>query len=93
MTDRPPRQSESGLLGRILYATALPWSGDFVFIVVALAIPLWFAGNLFAKDGDVGRHIRVGSDILQGGSLFFLDRYSFYLHLCDRPLIDSRGLE
>ena len=53
-------------------APSLP---DVVFVAVAATTALKLRGLLFWGDSDLGRHLRVGSDVLSGG-LFFQDRYS-----------------
>ncbi len=63
--------------GRVAAGLFLPSTVDLVFLTLAFAVPLGFTSRLFASDGDVGRHIRVGSDILASHTLFFRDQYSF----------------
>jgi hypothetical protein len=53
-----------GSISRAVHALLLPTTVDLVFLALAFSVPLAFTGRLFAADGDVGRHIRVGSDIL-----------------------------
>lgn len=49
---------------------------DIVFILMLAALPLARGWQAINTDGDLGRHLRVGSDILRHG-LFFTDRYSW----------------
>ncbi len=54
----------------------LPHPADILFILFLAALPLARGWQAINTDGDVGRHLRVGSDILAEG-LFFTDRYSW----------------
>ncbi len=52
-----------------------PSIGDLVFIAIAATCALLLGGLLFRGDGDLGRHLRVGTEILRHG-FFFQDRFS-----------------
>ncbi len=54
----------------------LPAPSDILFILFLAALPLARGWQAINTDGDLGRHLRVGSDILAEG-LFFTDRYSW----------------
>ncbi len=54
----------------------LPAPADILFILFLAALPLARGWQAINTDGDLGRHLRVGSDILAEG-LFFTDRYSW----------------
>ena len=49
---------------------------DILFILFLAALPLARGWQAINTDGDLGRHLRVGSEILAHG-LFFTDRFSF----------------
>ncbi len=49
---------------------------DFVFVVLALIVPLARGGPLLNSDGDLARHLRVGEYILTHG-LLHQDVFSF----------------
>jgi hypothetical protein len=46
-----------------------PSLADFVFVVLALVVPLLRGGPLLNSDGDLARHLRVGEQILTHGLL------------------------
>ncbi len=54
----------------------LPTLGGVLAVTAYAAALIVRAGNLFAGDGDVGRHIRVGTDILTSRSIPRVDLYS-----------------
>ena len=54
----------------------LPAPADLLFILFLAALPLARGWQAINTDGDLGRHLRVGRDILADG-LFFTDRYSW----------------
>lgn len=54
----------------------LPAPADILFILFLAALPLARGWQAINTDGDLGRHLRIGSDILADG-LFFTDRYSW----------------
>ena len=54
----------------------LPGPADVLFVLMLAALPLARGWQAINTDGDLGRHLRVGRDILADG-LFFTDRYSW----------------
>jgi len=62
---------------RWLRSLAMPTPLDLVVIVFGVLVPIRDGMRLFSADGDVGRHLRVGTDILRDHALFFQDHYSF----------------
>ena len=56
---------------------AIPSTVDILFLLLVALVPLSTSRRLFGADGDIGRHLRVGEDILRGHSLFFEDHYSY----------------
>ena len=49
---------------------------DILFILMLAAVPLARGWQAINTDGDLGRHLRVGREILADG-LFFTDRFSW----------------
>jgi hypothetical protein len=49
---------------------------DIVFVCLALLVPLGMGTQLLSSDGDLGRHLRVGDQILRHG-LIYQDVFSF----------------
>src|SRR5712692_9239111 len=72
----PPAKSRT-VVSRLAGALLLPSTVDLVFLALAFAVPFGFTARLFAADGDIGRHIRVGSDIIATRGLVFQDQYSW----------------
>ena len=49
----------------------------FVFLILALLVPLFDGANMFNADGDTARHLRHGETILQQGAVIRSDQFSF----------------
>ena len=56
--------------------TLLPGPADILFVLMLAALPLARGWQAINTDGDLGRHLRVGREILANG-LFFTDRFSW----------------
>ncbi len=54
----------------------LPGPADILFVLMLAALPLARGWQAINTDGDLGRHLRVGREILADG-LFFADRFSW----------------
>ncbi len=54
----------------------LPAPADILFMLMLAALPLARGWQAINTDGDLGRHLRVGREILEHG-LFFTDRFSW----------------
>jgi hypothetical protein len=54
----------------------LPGPADVLFVLMLAALPLARGWQAINTDGDLGRHLRVGREILADG-LFFADRFSW----------------
>lgn len=50
---------------------------DLVFVFLGLAVTFLLTHRLLNSDGDLGRHLRVGEYILDRGSLFYQDPFSY----------------
>jgi len=71
--ERSPQQTRRFSTKALLVISTV----DLLFLILAIGLPLARAKSMLSGDGDLGRHLRVGQDILQGGALFFADRYSW----------------
>ena len=54
----------------------IPSPGDMLFVLFLAGLPLARGWQAINTDGDLGRHLRVGREILEHG-LFFTDRFSW----------------
>ncbi len=54
----------------------LPGPADILFVLMLAALPLARGWQAINTDGDLGRHLRVGRELLADG-LFFTDRFSW----------------
>lgn len=55
----------------------LPSVVDVLFVLLALVVPLGLGVRIANQDGDLGRHLRVGEEILRRGGLFYEDPFSY----------------
>lgn len=65
-----------GKTSRTIWARLLPAPADFTFLLVAFSAAVLRGWQLINTDGDLGRHLRVGREILAHG-LFHTDRFSW----------------
>ncbi len=73
MKQQPGREHPPPLISFLV-----PGLGEIVFIAVFVAV-LSMGPALFNMDGDLGRHITIGNDILDGGAIPKTDRFSHTL--------------
>jgi len=55
----------------------MPSFADLTFVLLAVGVPVAMALPLLNGDGDLARHLRVGSIVLEKHALFFRDSLSF----------------
>lgn len=64
----------TGAIGR---GGPLPAVVDVLFVLLALGVPFGLGMRIANQDGDLGRHLRVGEEILRRGGLFYEDPFSY----------------
>lgn len=68
----------------------LPAPADIVFILMLFSASVLRGWQAVNTDGDLGRHIRVGETILERGSLFYEDLFSWTM--AGRPFVPYEWL-
>lgn len=79
------RGERAGGAARPLAARAVPSVADLLFLFWAFAIALAFNHRLLNSDGDLARHLRLGTWMLEHGRLVTVDRFSHTAY--GRPFI------
>jgi hypothetical protein len=74
---------------RLRLSLPQPALTDFVFVVLALAVPVFRGGPLLNSDGDLARHLRVGEHILTHG---LIDRDIFSFTKAGEPFVGYEWL-
>ena len=68
---------EASTAKRRMTSLAIPSSADVLFVLLAVLVPVGISRSLLNSDGDLARHIRVGSIILARHGLYYHDPLSY----------------